>query len=171
MRRTSHPLWRFSLRVYRREGVEQACLGLQSACGADVNLLLLCCWMGIRRKTLGEPFLRRVMAAVSRWQSEVVQPLRRARRALKQAGIGAPRAWRVHLREPVSRLELEAEYVEQRVLARLAALAPPRPRSATAEQAVSANLENYLGLLGTPIGVAAKRRLQTLRSACLQRRG
>ena len=45
MRHAPHPFWRFSLRVYRAAGVQQACLALQEDCGADVNLLLLCGWL------------------------------------------------------------------------------------------------------------------------------
>ena len=170
MRRKPHPLWRFSLCVYARNRVEQACLGLQTACGADVNLLLFCCWTGTLRRPLNKRFLRRVMAAVSGWQCGVVQPLRRARHALKKAGSGLPRVWRAHLRENVSSLELDAEYLEQLLLARLAMQAPQPGQKANAEKTVAANLERYLGLLGAPVGVASRRRLQTLREACLSGR-
>jgi len=156
--------------VYARDGVEQACLGLQTACGADVNLLLFCCWTGSRRRPLGKRFLRRAMAAVSRWQSEVVQPLRRARRALKRDSVGGFGAWRTHLRANVATLELDAEYVEQLVLARLAAHAPRPVRKASAEKTIEANLERYLTLLGARIGVVSRRRLRILCAACAPRR-
>jgi uncharacterized protein (TIGR02444 family) len=155
--------------VYARDGVEQACLGLQAACGADVNLLLFCCWMGSRRRLLDTRFLRRAMAAVSRWQSEVVQPLRRARRALKTDGVGGPGAWRAHLRANVATLELDAEYVEQLVLARLAAQASRPVGNAGAEETIDANLERYLTLLGARSGVVSRRRLRILRAACAPR--
>lgn len=167
MRRRSHPLWRFSLDVYARHGVEQACLGLQTSCRADVNLLLFCCWTGTHGRPLDKRFLRRVMAAVSGWQRGVVQPLRRARHALKKAGSGLPRIWRAHLRENVSALELDAEYLEQLLLARLAMQAPRPVRKANAEKTVAANLERYLGLLGDPVGVASRRHLRTLCEACM----
>ena len=156
--------------MYARDGVEQACLGLQAACGADVNLLLFCCWMGSRRRSLGRRFLRRTLAAVSRWQSEVVQPLRRARRALKRDSVGGPGAWRAHLRANVAALELDAEYVEQLVLARLAAHAPRPVRNASAEKSIEANLERYLTLLGARIGIVSRRRLRVLCAACAPRR-
>jgi len=156
--------------VYARSGVEQACLGLQAACGADVNLLLFCCWMGTRRRPLGRGFLRRVIAATSGWQSEVVQPLRGVRRALKKADAGLPRAWRAHLRAHVSTLELDAEYVEQLRLARLAAQAPRPVKGASARETVEANLERYLGLLGSQVGAVSRRRAQTLCAASVPRR-
>ena len=59
LRRAPHPFWRYSLGFYRRSGVEQACLGLQNTCGADVNLLLFCCWMGAQGRPLDKRSLRR----------------------------------------------------------------------------------------------------------------
>ena len=156
--------------MYAREGVEQACLGLQAACGADVNLLLFCCWMGSRRRSLGKRFLRRAMAAVSRWQSEVVQPLRTARRALKTDSVGGPGGWRAHLRENVAALELDAEYVEQLILAGLASQAARPVRRAGAEETIEANLGRYLTLLGARMRVASRRRLRILCAACASRR-
>ena len=162
LRRAAHPLWRFSLGLYRRDGVEQACLGLQNACGADVNLLLFCCWMGSQGMALDKRSLRRAIAATKPWQQQVVQPLRRARRALKQPGAARPEARRAHLRQSVFRLELDAEYVEQLVLARLAAKLPRPARKQDPQAASAANLERYLALLGAPLGPVTKRRMMTL---------
>jgi len=156
--------------VYAHDGVERACLGLQADCRADVNLLLLCCWMGSRRRPLGTRFLRRMMAAVSGWQSEVVQSLRRARRALKRQRVDLPSAWRAHLREKAATLELDAEYVEQLLLSRLAAQAPGPVRKASAQETVEANLERYMVVLGAPIGAASRRRLWILCAASVPRR-
>ena len=39
-------LWDFSVRTYRKDGVADACLSLQNDHGADVNMLLYCCWVG-----------------------------------------------------------------------------------------------------------------------------
>ena len=36
--------WRTSLELYAREGVSRALIALQDRRGADVNLLLYCCW-------------------------------------------------------------------------------------------------------------------------------
>ncbi len=159
--RASHPLWRFSLGLYRRGGVEQACLGLQEACGADVNLLLFCCWMGARGRPLNKRSLRRAIAATKPWQEEVVQPLRRARRALKKSSVALPEPWRIHLRRNVFCLELDAEYVEQLLLARLAARIPP-PARRRDPLAAAANLERYLSLLGARLGPTTKRRVMAL---------
>jgi len=42
--------WEFSLNVYARPGVEQACLALQEQAGADVNLLLFSLWLATQRR-------------------------------------------------------------------------------------------------------------------------
>ena len=161
-RRASHPFWRFSLGLYGRSGVEQACLGLQNACGADVNLLLYCCWMGRQGRALTKRTLRRAIAATKPWQQNVVHPLRRARRALKQPSPAIPEPWRARLRRTVFRLELDAEYVEQLLLARQAARLPPPARKQDPQTACAANLERYLDLLGAPLGHTTKRRMMIL---------
>ena len=161
-RRAAHPFWRFSLALYARDGVEQACLGLQNACGADVNILLFCCWMGAQGRPLAKRGLRRAIAATRPWREHVVQPLRRARRALKQPSAALPEPWRAHLRSGVFRLELDAEYVEQLMLARLAAKLPRPARKQDPQTACAANLERYLELLGAPIGRTTHRRMSTL---------
>src|ERR1035437_10800245 len=81
----SHPFWTFSLSIWAQAGVEQACLALQEA-GADVNLLLFCCWLGAEGRRIEKRQLKKLMSAVSVWQEEVLAPLRRARRA-GQTGV------------------------------------------------------------------------------------
>jgi uncharacterized protein (TIGR02444 family) len=154
LRRAPHPFWRFSLGFYGRSGVEQACLGLQNACGADVNLLLFCCWAGNRGRALDKRSLHRAVSAVRPWQEEIVQPLRRARRSLKRSGAGAYRS--------VLGLELDAEYVEQLLLAGLAARLPPPGRRHDPQAACAANLERYLELLGAAVGSTTRRRMMIL---------
>ena len=75
--------WRSSLHTYRLPGVEAACLALQDQCGTDTNLLLYCCGLSTADRALYRHMLRRAMAAVARWQAEVIRPLRPVRRPLK----------------------------------------------------------------------------------------
>ena len=166
MRHKVFPFWRFSLRTYRAPGVAEACLVLQDGCGADVNLLLYCCWMGLGGRRLGERAVRASMAAVARWQSEVVRPLRRARRAIKRSHRGVTRAWAEHLRECIGAAELDAEYAEQRVLSRHAARMPRLVRARNPREAAAANLKCYLDLLGASIGRREARNLGALIDAC-----
>lgn len=152
-RRADDAFWRDSLRRYARPGVADACLALQDAHGADVNLVLWCCWLGSQGHRLDARTLRRAVRAVAAWQSEVVQPLRGVRRVLKPCdGLGPAAA----LRARVAALELRAEHHEQQILGRLAQALPAPGRRAEPDGAAAANLARYLAFLGVP-GDAAGR--------------
>ncbi len=134
--KTARELWTFSLAVYDQPGVAAACLGLQDRHGLDVNILLYCCWAGVRGQPLTGPKLKRLEAAIAGWSTEVVHPLRAVRRRLKSERDDDAQ----DLRAKVLQLEIEAERLEQ---ARLLAALPleagePEPRLA------AANLRAYL---------------------------
>ena len=134
--RTARELWTFSLAVYDQPGVATACLGLQDRHGLDVNLLLYCCWAGVRGATLSAAQIRALQRAAAAWSAEVVQPLRAVRRRLKTERDDEAQ----DLRAKVLQLEIEAERLEQaRLLAALPlAAGEPEPRKA------GANLRAYL---------------------------
>jgi uncharacterized protein (TIGR02444 family) len=135
----AEPFWDYSLELYGRPQVEDACLDLQRRHGLDVNLLLLCCWLGARGVGLDRAALARAELAVRAWQVEVVRPLRAVRRRLK-AKLVDPDPMSVHegwpdlaqaLRRRVLALEIDAERLEQLALgcsvARLPRSDPPGP--------------------------------------------
>lgn len=157
--------WAFSLELYDRPGVAPACLALQDRCGLDVNLLLLCCWTAAEgRRTLPEPALRALIAAAAPWQDTVLRPLRAARRGLKVGVAGVPEADSDALRRRVAALELEAERIEQRLLA--AGL--PAPEAAEAgdpARVAAANLRLYLALRDVEPGSAERTALATILTA------
>jgi uncharacterized protein (TIGR02444 family) len=78
-----NPFWDYSVELYRRPGVEPACLELQRRHGLDVNLVLLCCWLASRGVELDPATLREARHAVASWQAEVVRLLRALRQRLK----------------------------------------------------------------------------------------
>jgi uncharacterized protein (TIGR02444 family) len=171
MLRNGTAFWRFSLKTYRAAGVQQACLALQERCGADVNLLLFCGWVGRAGRMLDEDSLRLAVGRVGAWQSDVIVPLRLARRALKrQLADDSIAAMATSLRRRVLALELALEYVEQALLAELASRwPPPQPRVAP-PQAVAANLAGYLALLGEAPGPAESAHLAHIARACIPAR-
>lgn len=79
----ANPLWDDSVALYRRPGVEAACLELQRRYGLDVNLVLFCCWLGRAGIVLEPALLTAALATTSGWQAEVVRPLRALRNRLK----------------------------------------------------------------------------------------
>jgi uncharacterized protein (TIGR02444 family) len=146
--------WSFSLQVYGRPGVAEACIALQDGLGLDVNLLLYCCWHGHAHRKLDEAALQRAMAAVEGWQREVVQPLRAVRRRLK-SGVPPITARECQaIRRKVNDLEIESERIAQTVLEALPS--PPAGR----RPAIDANLDLYLRLRGRDPDKAPE--LQTL---------
>src|SRR5471032_958989 len=107
--RDAAELWAFSLEFYARPGIAETCLRLQDAHGLDVNLLLLCCWLGSSgRGRLSEADLAAAEARAAQWRQAVIVPLRAIRRALKPMNAA--------LYEAVKRVELDAEREEQSLL-------------------------------------------------------
>ena len=159
-----HALWRFSLRVYGVEGVEAACLRLQDEYGADVNLVLFCCWLGAAgygRAT--DPLLRSAEAAASQWRGRAVAPLRALRRALKYDPAPVSAAMAEPVRRKVLAAELAAEHALQTLLFTLAsdldrAALPADRRAATA----GANIESCLAASGIAVDDTVRRDIRTI---------
>lgn len=141
-----NPFWDFSLAVYGRSGVAEACLALQDEAGLDVNILLFCCFAGSRRRRLDARAAGRLAAETADWQRCAVRPLREVRRWLKHAD-GADAARRAALRQAVKDQELQAERIEQDLLfARLGEAAAAT--DAAPMELAAANLAAYLEASG-----------------------
>jgi uncharacterized protein (TIGR02444 family) len=113
------PLWRFSLAVYRGAGVQEECLGIQERFGVDVNLLMLCAYVGaVEGAVLATSDVADALEASGAWHGDVVRALRQVRRTMKAWGTGqGPFANTVEaLRTKVKGAELEAEQVEQAMM-------------------------------------------------------
>ena len=61
-------LWDYAVDLYARPGVREACLALQDRAGADVNLLLLACWLGATGRRLDPAALARLRTDALAWQ-------------------------------------------------------------------------------------------------------
>lgn len=124
------PHWAFSWAVYGAPGVERACLLLQERYGVDVNVLLLALHATVCRGAAPDRAGLTALEAAGRPLREgAVAPLRQVRRALKRAPYGADGQ---ALRNGVKALELQAEQLEQSVLAGVAATLAPRAAGAAA---------------------------------------
>lgn len=125
--------WTFALDVYRRPGVDAACLDLQDRRGADVVLLIVALWAGaVCAHALTRDEAARLEAAARPWREDVVRPLRAVRRRLKEGPAPAPSAASEALRGRVKEAELAAERLQLEHLAALTGLAPAPGRSAEA---------------------------------------
>ena len=160
------PFWDFSLRIYAQQGVSAACLKLQDEFGVDINLLLYCCWLGSCGSELDEHALRRALDFSAVWAAEVVHPLRRARRWMKdEAGAGGEvdREARLALRERIKAAELAAEQMQQVTLAKWGV---PGGRSDKLEAAAT-NLRSYVKAIGIRLDDGAVERLVVILGAVL----
>jgi uncharacterized protein (TIGR02444 family) len=113
------PLWRFSLAVYRGAGVQEECLDVQERFGIDVNLLMLCAYLGaVEGAVLSASDVADALDATGAWHANAVRSLRQVRRTLKPWGSGeGPFANVVEaLRTKVKGAELEAEQIEQAMM-------------------------------------------------------
>lgn len=138
---------RFAVGLYKVPQVEQACLELQDTHGLDVNLLLLCCWVGRHGVRLPKDTLRKADQAVAPWRETAIEPMRALRRRLKASvgGIGAETA--AALRDKIKDAELDAEFIEQDHLVTLMDHLPGTDgRRADRAGLVRGNLIRYAGL-------------------------
>jgi uncharacterized protein (TIGR02444 family) len=106
----------FAITIYRKPEVADACLTLQQALGVDVPVLLFCAWYACTRGELDDKMLAQVIESSRPFSLHVVQPLRQARRWMKQPAdsqkaimmAANQEAWQF-LREKIKSIEISAE--------------------------------------------------------------
>ena len=140
--------WDFSVRTYRTPGVAEACLSLQNDQGADVNMLLYCCWVGAAVGPFDDELFSRASEYSARWAENVVIPLREARTWMKHTGCAAeptPTEDCMQLREQVKSVEFAAEKMQEEVLESMVSVDRTRDeRPKQIVEDVAANLMLYL---------------------------
>jgi len=138
--------WDFSVRTYREPGVADACLALQDEHGADVNLLLYCCWAGWYNDALDQNTFNQALGFSQTWAENVVRPLRGVRRWMKADGCGNKLLdFEIcqDVRERVKATELRAEKLQQEALEALPLQSLKENRIPAGPRAVAANLRRY----------------------------
>jgi len=139
--------WEFSLAFYAREPVGAACLSLQDRRGADVNILLLCCWLATLKLTVSEAGLKSAIEAVADWRRNVLGPLRAVRRQVVNAPMEIEKSERRAIKDGLLAAELDSEHAAQaRIVAVVAGDVEPT-EVGTIHSIASNALEMYLGLL------------------------
>ena len=121
--------WSFTLDLYARPGVEQACLRLQAS-GANVCVLLCGAWLMQRGVPCDSRRMLEIGQLAGPWEDAVVGPLRQLRTQWRDAAqLDPPLAL---LREQVKALELAAE---RELIVRLEKLSQDWPGVSTEDQA------------------------------------
>jgi uncharacterized protein (TIGR02444 family) len=83
MAELDNPFWRFSITVYHNKPVKEACLSFQEEEKANVNALLLCCWLAYAVKKIPKTKLLKSCHSIDNWNQNVTQSLRSTRRWVK----------------------------------------------------------------------------------------
>ncbi len=151
---TENPFWDYSVRVYSRKGAAPACLRLQDGVGADVNVLLYCCWVAHRGGVVfDDGAMKRVLARVAPWKSSVVEPLRTLRRTLKSETFdGFDPDVQDRFRTDIKRAELHSERLQQDALLAFMDISDNSPLSNDrGQQGAVKNINRYLETLDARI--------------------
>jgi len=164
----ANPFWDFSLTVYGEPRVGAACLAAQDDHGADVNLLLLCCWLGFVGVKLTPESIRRLDALAEGWRAEAIQPLRALRTRLRQPVGPIDVAMAGPVREQIKQAELLAEKVEQDLLYAALQTLPGRDgRDAEPTGLARQNLQLYAtAILELPSALPMKETIEALLAGC-----
>ncbi len=166
------PFWDFSIAVYHASAVQDECLSMQDRFGLDVNLILLCAFLGaVHGVTLTAEEIASVRQEVGQWHEQIVRPLRVVRRQLKTIKLqDAGAASAADLRTQVKAAELESERIEQILLERWSDARLKAWPQGKLRKAAVANLQTLLAAYGIgPEQLIAAHDMKHLIAAALDR--
>jgi uncharacterized protein (TIGR02444 family) len=127
--------WAFALEVYGRPGVTDACVKLQNEAGADVLILLMTAFAAIRLRLLLTPAeIRELDNACRPWREQIIRPLRAIRTGLKTGPAPAPSSETEQLRSKIKLIELDAERLQNQLLAACLPRRPAKPDAVNADE-------------------------------------
>jgi len=127
--------WDFALAIYARPGVAEACLALQNELGVDVMLLLMATFAAVRHRILlTADEIRTLDEACRPWREQIVRKLRAIRTELKTGPRPAPGEATEPFRAQVKALELQAEKIENQLLAECLPLRRPETKTVQPDQ-------------------------------------
>jgi len=106
------PLWDYVTQLYSLPEVEKTCLALQQQQGADVNVLLLACWLGNKQMRITPELLQQIQSVSQPWQENILQPMRKARLAIKEHILLVPTDQLEQTRSNMLKMELNAEHMQ-----------------------------------------------------------
>jgi uncharacterized protein (TIGR02444 family) len=91
-------------------------LGYQDNDGANVNLLLFCCWLGFSGHRIEPEALEQARSLIEKWDLQAVQKLRAIRRFLVSSQWASSEMVKSEMIQSLQQVELMAEQVVQNVL-------------------------------------------------------
>jgi uncharacterized protein (TIGR02444 family) len=145
--------WAFALALYAQPGVPEACLKLQDGAKVDIILLLSAVHAASQRHLLlTAADLRSMDDTVRDWRDKVVRPLRSLRRMLKTGPSPAPSEASERLRTGIKADELDAEEIENDLLAAWLTSKSPELAPLAGAAVRDIILAVVQGALGTDVG-------------------
>lgn len=141
----AHPFWDYSLYLYKKTEVKNACLILQDKHQLNVNIILLICWLAqSHRGRLSKDALRQLLAESYDWQSQITEKLRDIRRLLD---ANNKTTWAKSLRSDILEEELVAEHIEQLIYTDILANKAIQPATPLKQaEDAAASLRHYCDL-------------------------
>jgi uncharacterized protein (TIGR02444 family) len=110
---TDEGCWNFVIEFYAKQGVSQACLLLQDQLGVDVSFFLTALFYSARRGVnLTAEEIERLDRHVSAWHNEIILPLRKVRRRLREGHPAIKSPSGDELYRQIKAAELLAEQLE-----------------------------------------------------------
>lgn len=107
--------WNYSTQIWTLPEVEAICLDLQNNYGANINMLLYCCWVGDKKLSLNDDDLQVLLDTVQPWQT-IIKPLRDSRKMMQQHLIAMPANMVDQTVNNITEMELNAEHMSQMAL-------------------------------------------------------
>lgn len=117
-------LWQFSLAFYPK--VKPVCLLWQDELGANVNLMLLLCYLEQQQLSFSTTELQQLAAKLENFSAQFTRPLRQLRRSASDADLNT--VTQQQLKQTLLATELQLEQLEQQLLLQHC---PPLTDSAT----------------------------------------
>lgn len=145
--------------------MQPLCLRWQDKLGANVNLLLLLCYLELRQLKLSQTELAELMAALAPFTEQFTKPLRSLRRNYQNA----PATLQTTLKQHLLSAELALEQLEQQLLlAHCPLLQRPAESLSPEFPPPEPLLESYLRLLHANVDAALQHDIVDLRQAIRQ---
>ncbi|MDX5408275.1 MAG: TIGR02444 family protein [Chromatiaceae bacterium] len=109
---SAEQFWQFSLKLY--PAIKPLCLDWQDRLGANVNLLLLLCYLEQQQLGFSANALMQLSAELENFSRQFTRPLRQLRRSASQSTLNP--AQQQQLKQHLLNAELELERLEQQLL-------------------------------------------------------
>jgi uncharacterized protein (TIGR02444 family) len=163
--------WAFALAIYAKPGVAEACLALQNEAGVDVMLLLMATFAAVKRRqllTAGE--IASLDEACAPWREQIVRRLRAIRTELKAGPRPAPGEATEPFRAKIKAIELDAEKLENLLLAECLPQRPSGPDMVGPEQlraVLNAVVAHFAGKRGATADARLASSIDTISEAAM----